>query len=727
MDNVNEKRQADGDSGERQRAIVDGLLRYLSVSSIKKFDPRSAEGCPRAWYYRYVLRMPEPQRASAAEGVKLHDQVDRYLTTGERAFGQVIARGLHLLPPPGPDLEVELEISGKPLLSRPLVFAGGVPLRGRVDLMHRRGLNYGDPDGDERDPDGTVEIADHKFVGGLDYALARPEIIRDTQMAGYGMYALARYPDASNIRLSLNYFVKKGYSSTKRTVLVRPDQIRESWETKQPLAREIVRLAQFRGPPEEVPPNTRACGAYGGCAHASYCAATRSHAITQLFGAQVARSLVNPEGPPIMTTPPLPTLTPQIADAINKISRAGKGWPELQLEAAALFGLAYGQPTSPTDVIRASGVFAGAPAEGRRTVLTTGADIVQLAAELERAGLVPPAPVLAPAPGGFLPVGVAAPVAVPPPAPTFPAAPSAPVAAPPPPAAPPPAPSLPPASWGGGGVLSPETPASDPALASIPITAPAGVAPSPIYVQPAPAAADPTAGLPPAALVPDAPEAPAPRRRGRPPKKAAEGAQAALPEAPAVAPAQVTAPPEAPDTARPQVVTVELPLHHAAPVDVTPPSAEVQAPPAPAPTAPEPVDAIEVVDVTPAPAPAPAPSAEEPKVELPVAPPPESQITLYVDAIPRGAPAQNFRPHLDRIAEACLRMYGSGAVDIRAVPDGSPMSHGRWRGYLAAAVAGAVRAGYVPAGVYYLDARTSEVAQIAAEALSFLDGATGVR
>lgn len=524
-------------------AVENGVIRFFSVSSLKKGDPKSLEGCPRAYFRRYVDRVKEPQKDSAAESERYHGETSHFLTTGEKRVSAIVSRGLHVLPAPGPDLLVEQEISGAPKLSRPVVFAAGIPLLGKVDLAHRRGVNVGCSDiEDTIELPNTAEVADHKFVSSFDRNLAPIQLPRDIQMAGYGQWAVNVWPDVERVRLSHHYFhKKKNTPAIKVSTVVDRRVIEENWNSVEGLARLLVDIARFKGDWNQVEANTKACGAYGGCHYATNgCAAFHAHSrdnsLTQLFGAMAVPMLQPPElqqmsnvtnNDPALAqqqalqaqlaqaqasqVPPQPAyqLPQGFVEAISVVNGVGMGWPALTGEAAATFAYAH-QIALPPEGFPATGQFAAiAAAQGTAgKVLHTVADVIQIASELRafKAPAPPPAPhVPTYAPPPVAPPVIAAPAAVP-------------------------------------ALVSPETPASNPALAAtpMPFAAPqapvnpaqsfvpfgvpqAPIAPAPVQQTMAPVTAAQPAPAPAAVplYVPPAAPAEAPKKRG---KKAAAAA-----------------------------------------------------------------------------------------------------------------------------------------------------------------------------------------------------------
>lgn len=89
---------------------------------------------------------------------------------------------------------------------------------------------------------------------------------------------------------------------------------------------------------------------------------------------------------------------------------------------------------------------------------------------------------------------------------------------------------------------------------------------------------------------------------------------------------------------------------------------------------------------------------------------PAQGIDLYVDCFP-PAGARDLAPWVQAQADRLAKQYG--AADVRCAPKDSPLGFGGWRGALAAVC----REAALEPGAYYLDARGSDLAEVAADAL----------
>lgn len=293
---------------------VDGeptSLRYLSPSAITLADPES-EGCLRKWWWQYVMKKKQPETASQATGTRLHAEIERYLKTGQRDLSALALAGLHMVPSPGEDLGVELEMSsefsdpehqfivdeawalrqagdfeGAARMLEPLgiLTAAGVPIIGRIDLVHARCTNQGTEDPDDAiDPPNTVEVYDWKTSSDVKrWGKTPAQLARNIQMLAYANWVLLKEPSVERVRVSHGYFQTKGSRKTRKvTTLIDRDTAVRRWEYASNLARRIVAVAGATEQ-EHVEPNLSACERFGGCPHKDYCKVKKSSGIAGFF------------------------------------------------------------------------------------------------------------------------------------------------------------------------------------------------------------------------------------------------------------------------------------------------------------------------------------------------------------------------------------------------------------------------------------------------------------
>jgi len=523
--------------GER---IVDGELRYESPSGLDLADTRNDGGCLRKWFYRYVMRIREPDTAAKDLGTKSHAQIEHYLKTGEDVLGPIPRRGLHMIPEPGPDLIIEWAVAPPGPSWKPgelvdprgsYVHIEGVPIIGYLDLAHGRGVNKGADDiTDTHDPAGTIEVLDHKFTRDPGkWAKTHDQVAKATPMLIYGRgVANACAVTPEHVRLSHCYYGTEKREAFKRSRRVALPVIDERLVGVAAVMR-AVKDAARETDPVKVPGNTRACSAFKGCIHLPYCSAGQRGSLERLFGPapkeDPSMSVLDimkqipglmPAAPaPVVAPPPAPAAVAVplgFAEAWADIVDAGLGAPTLADEAAKVKA-AFSGVTLEGSGYAGSGAIAAVTCRTVKDVFDVALNL-QPHAEAARAAKAAAA----------VPVYAAERAAV---APTPPPAPFAGVSAP--------GATIP-------AILPPDAPPSNPALAAVPVqptaaelasgTFPQGALAAMAALQAATAPAAPVETVSVATPMPPMPvaDAPAePKKRGRKPK--AETTAAAAPSA----------------------------------------------------------------------------------------------------------------------------------------------------------------------------------------------------
>lgn len=244
------------------KTIVNGAVRFTSVSALDK-----ANSCLRKYYFHYVLGIKEGESDATRRGNKGHAEIEKYLLTGDKNLSANVLEGMHQIPPPGPDLAVELDLvpdlpDGTSGLAVAPLHAAGIPVVGRIDLLHERLENYGVNDVVEsRDEPGILKFVDWKFPSSLDYA-EKPATLGETlQMSGYAKWAFNQFPNLDRVRLSHGYFPVRGKPRHVTCIATR-EQIEKTWKRADALAR-LIRDAAREANPDKVDYNTNACYAYG--------------------------------------------------------------------------------------------------------------------------------------------------------------------------------------------------------------------------------------------------------------------------------------------------------------------------------------------------------------------------------------------------------------------------------------------------------------------------------
>lgn len=264
-------------------AVRDGAVRYVSPSQIDKFDA-SVGGCARRWWFRYVERRPEPERAAALQGTQIHAQIEHYLKTGEDVLGEIARSGRAWIPKPGSDLLVEHEFGGArdgEIFSA--ISAAGVPVIGKVDVMHRRPWMISSEGTDLVYEPVTCEVIDWKSTSNIGYAKSPAAIASAWPMLAYGAVARELWPDVERVRLSHVYFATKGpRAAEKRTVSLPVVRVAEGWLRAGDIVERMKSAAGETGA-ASLAPNLNACGSYGGCPHREYCPRDPGQVLAAIF------------------------------------------------------------------------------------------------------------------------------------------------------------------------------------------------------------------------------------------------------------------------------------------------------------------------------------------------------------------------------------------------------------------------------------------------------------
>jgi hypothetical protein len=315
-------------------AVLDGQIRYTSVSQIEKHDPESFGGCERRWWFRYVGGLPEKQTKRQALGTQVHAQIEHYLRTGEDVLGELARAGKRFLPAPmpvAPGLDVEVPVGGMRELT-PGGFRGaidseltcaGVPVVGFVDAINARQLEVNDA-GERVVERGVVEAVDWKSTKRIDsevdpetgivtaqgYGKTPEELSRTHQMVGYGVLLAARFPWAHSVRLSHGIFQTSGpRKASKRSALVTVDEVRARWRNRSEPVVERMKATARATSVASVPVNLKACKAYGGCPYVEACPRDAKAVLRAMFEGGESMGLLDRVRPKANAEAPAPTAT----------------------------------------------------------------------------------------------------------------------------------------------------------------------------------------------------------------------------------------------------------------------------------------------------------------------------------------------------------------------------------------------------------------------------------
>ena len=176
---------------------------HVSASSIKLF-----ESCPKRWFHKYVLGFKEEGSAAMELGSKVHTCLEGYLAggplEGDPAIVEIAEQGVHLLPPAGENLKIEMSLDDYPLPDLP------IPFKGFIDC-----LILPTREGD------LLEVLDHKTTSAFKYAKTAADLAEDTQMIVYAKHVLFHFPAEREIRLShIAYLTKEPLAPARKTSVV---------------------------------------------------------------------------------------------------------------------------------------------------------------------------------------------------------------------------------------------------------------------------------------------------------------------------------------------------------------------------------------------------------------------------------------------------------------------------------------------------------------------------
>ena len=245
---------------------------HLSASQLETFQL-----CPRKWGLARIDGIREPESTAQRDGSAYHKVAEAYLATGRidhsGKYGEWLSAAVpHLPTPPVPDGTIEQWFCFEP--------EQGIGFRGRVDLWL------------------PAMILDHKTCADFKWAKTPDELATGIQSVLYAHAHLRNRPPGDSVLLRWVYARKRGASaSIKVEATITKEQAAEVFRRVHlPLARaiEVARTAESGN---DLPPNPRACSAYGGCfyAAAGHCKLTPSERTKALMTTGTNSTMANPD------------------------------------------------------------------------------------------------------------------------------------------------------------------------------------------------------------------------------------------------------------------------------------------------------------------------------------------------------------------------------------------------------------------------------------------------
>lgn len=310
------------------KAVVDGVIQYVSVSQIQTFDIDTFGGCPRKWWYDKIAGVPQPTTKAQAIGSEVHKQIENYLLTGEDTLGPIARAGKHFLPTPKIHLLVEHEFTPTSL------DVSGIPLKGFIDVVNESG-QYKDNEGKTHYED-IVEVIDHKTTSDFKYSKSASDLRKSIQMVGYAEFVRRRdVTGVSRVRVSHNNFLTRGAPAARKvTTTIEVPEILSKWES---VARTVnaMKVVAKAERVEDVDANYEACSAYRGCPYLSICPRAKDAVMSFIETKGDGMSLLNrfmkqTVNPPDAVVDPSKAAEPIPAETLATMS------PEIQAAAVLL-------------------------------------------------------------------------------------------------------------------------------------------------------------------------------------------------------------------------------------------------------------------------------------------------------------------------------------------------------------------------------------------------------
>jgi hypothetical protein len=226
-------------------AVQDGRLCHVSVSQISSFLR-----CRRLWAADKILGLRAEQTRGQGRGTSNHEEAERYYQFGELPSNEAFCAAIPGLPPRAEGLLIETR------LEEPTLYVEDVHFEGWSDLVV--------PPTEITPP----WILDWKFVSSFNYT---QDPANDLQMLIYGYWASVKWPQATEIKLTLAYFRSYGSSDFKIVTKIVPrERCEAEWlDIVLPAVQAMRSVAEKGGGFYDYAPNfadnNAACKKYGGC------------------------------------------------------------------------------------------------------------------------------------------------------------------------------------------------------------------------------------------------------------------------------------------------------------------------------------------------------------------------------------------------------------------------------------------------------------------------------
>ena len=216
--------------------------------------------CPRAWYFKYVMKVKEPYRPWLSAGNDFHLCIEHtYMKIRgddikkKRYFDQEWIDLVNL----GFEKEI-LTVPNNFLLEHPVKFeiVEGVHMNGIADFVNVS----------------ENKIEDHKTLKSWQYAETEETLIKNLQLMVYAYWYLKKLPKKKYVYLRHNQFHKNAPETSKFTeVKVSRKKVESFWETEVVPYVEQMRDLKTNTDENAFEYDLERCGDYGGCSFLGNC------------------------------------------------------------------------------------------------------------------------------------------------------------------------------------------------------------------------------------------------------------------------------------------------------------------------------------------------------------------------------------------------------------------------------------------------------------------------
>lgn len=259
----------------RQKAVMDGVLQYVSPSQITTFL-----GCPRQWHFDKVQHISPPEKPFQGVGQGIHKQAEDYFEHGHEPEHPSVKAALALPGVPARDPQLLIEEPSNYDLG---LTAAGLPVQGKIDLFIPPGVGNVDSY--------RFRILDWKSCKTFDYIHSPETLTRNTQGIIYLQHGFIKYRDASWADFS-HVYISTGKRPGARIVSTDPmsrNQVAELYEEVTHTVSEMKQVASERDV-NHVPFDKSTCSKYGGCPYQGICSVSRFDPLNIAIPNQVRKS-----------------------------------------------------------------------------------------------------------------------------------------------------------------------------------------------------------------------------------------------------------------------------------------------------------------------------------------------------------------------------------------------------------------------------------------------------